>query len=212
LKRRFEHKLSKKSVQCPLCGLDDGYCLCDVDIHLESQIEIWLLTHHNEFARTSNTGRLIEYAMDKTRVFDWQRTEAPQELIKLLEDPLFDVYLVFSDDRPSEKMRSVSYQASNKQVAFIILDGTWKEVRKIIRKSPYLDKVKILPLHPESTTAYKLRRNKDDHHLCTVEVGIELLELVGEKENASRLNAYFQEFMKRYHAGAHDHIEVKNDN
>ena len=200
--------MSKNSIQCKSCGLVKDHCICGYEIDIESPVEFWLLTHENEFSRTNNTGRLIEYAISSTKTFAWSRTEPPTEMIDLMED--YDVYLVFADDREEEKNRVKRYEPSDKKTVFLILDGTWKEARKMLRKSPYLADLPIIALNPKGTTAYDLRRNKDEGHLCTAEVAIALLDHVGAKEQADTLNRYFDYFMTRYHDGKYEH-GGKND-
>lgn len=207
--RTFKQALSKNTVQCKKCGLVEGYCLCGYEINLQSQAEFWLLTHENEFSRTNNTGRLIENAFDTSKVFTWKRLEPPKELIRLMAN--YDVYLVFYAETEDDQKRVSRYKASTKKTAFLILDGTWKEAKKMIRKSDYLRSLKILSLSPIKTSAYDLRRNKDSHHICTVEVGVELLKLTGEFNQADQLEDYFNHYMKRFHAGMYEHKEVKND-
>ncbi len=209
MKRTFQKKVSKNTIQCDQCGLVKGHCLCDYDIDLEATVEFWLLTHENEFSRTNNTGRLIENAFKSTRTFCWSRTEPPLEMIDLMKE--YDVYLVFSDDREEEKQKVKDYKVSNKKTAFLLLDGTWKEARKMLRKSPYLDSLPIVALNPKDVSSYDLRRNHDEGHLCTVEVAIALLDLVDAKSQASALTEYFKYFMTRYHDGQYEHKEVKND-
>lgn len=201
--RSYNQKISKNTIQCVNCGLMAGHCICDYTIKIESQVEFWLLTHENELTRTSNTGRLIERAMDSTKVFVWSRTEAPKELMDLMT--CYNVYLVFSDDREDEKARVVNYTGNDKKTAFLIIDGTWKEARKILRKSPYLKELPIVSLRTKKVSSYDLRRNKDDNHLCTVEVAIELLKLIGEKDESLLLDDYFKHYMKRYHDGKYEH-------
>lgn len=208
--RTFKQKLTKAKDQCPSCGLVKDNCICGYDIHLDTGVSFWLLTHENEYTRTSNTGRLIENALSSTRVFRWHRTEQPKELIDLIHSGHYDIYLIFSDDRPSERKRAVSYEPSDKPVVFLILDGTWKEARKMLRKSPYLDDLKLLSLKGLEPTAYDLRRNTDMDHICTVEVAIELLKYANEERASEALMTYFKAFMAKYHAGRNN-IEVKND-
>ena len=207
--RTYKQPISKNTLQCENCGLVKGHCICDYEIRLESQVEFWLLTHENEFSRTNNTGRLIENAIQTTRVFCWKRHEPPQELLELLKE--YVVYLIFSADKEEDKKRVTDYKPSNKKIAFLILDGTWKEARKMIRKSDYLRTLPILSLNPSRKTAYDLRRNNDVHHICTVEVGIELLKLIGETKQAESLKDYFNYYLEKYHAGKYEHREVKND-
>ncbi|MBN2797156.1 MAG: DTW domain-containing protein [Clostridia bacterium] len=197
--RSFAKKPSKLITQCQGCGLSVDHCICNYEISLKSICEIWLLTHENEFSRTTNTGRLIEKALASTRVFSWNRTEPPQDLIALLQDQKYKILLVFSDERPSEKARSVSFEKTERIPVFLILDGTWKEARKMLRKSPYLDALPILSLDTHFQTTYDLRRNDDENHICTAEVAVSLLDLVGEKEESRVLNQYYKCFLESYH-------------
>lgn len=205
--RTFEQTISKGKKQCQVCGLIVGNCLCSEKIDIQSNVEFWLLTHEEELKRTNNTGRLIEYAVGNTKVFRWHRTEEPKALIKLIQSEAYHIYIIFSDDRASEKVRVKPYQITDKPTVFLIIDGTWKEARKILRKSPYLDKLPILTLAPTKSTSYNLRRNSEQHHLCTVEVAISLFELVGEQSQALQLEEYYQKFLLKYHEGKYNYGE-----
>lgn len=209
MKRTYNQQISKNTEQCQVCGLVKGHCICDEKVVINASVEFWLLTHENEFSRTNNTARLIEYAIETTKTFVWSRVEPPKAMIELMSS--YDVYLVFSADREPEKKRVKSYVPSNKKTAFLILDGTWKEARKMLRKSDYLRSLPIIAFQPENTTKYDLRRNPDEHHLCTVEVAIELLKLVGDQAQAETLDAYFDVYLNKYHDGKYEHSEVKHD-
>lgn len=209
--RTFKNKISKITKQCIDCGLVQDNCICEDAVNIESAVEFWLLTHENELRRTNNTGRLIENAISSSKVFVWNRTIEPIELIELIDSDDYNVFLVMAADRESEIIRARDYSSTNKKTAFLILDGTWKEVRKIIKKSYYLDKLPIISLETNRKTIYNLRRNSDDNHLCTVEVGVALLNLIGENKNANLLNEYFAIFLKKYNEGRYNHNEVKND-
>jgi len=204
--RTYKQPISKNTIQCEDCGLVKGHCICDYEIHLDSKVEFWLLTHENELSRTNNTGRLIENAIETTRVFCWKRNDPPRKLLKLMEE--YVVYLVFSADKEEDKKRVMDYQPSNKKTAFLILDGTWKEARKMIRKSDYLKTLPILSLNPSQKTDYDLRRNNDAHHICTAEVAIELLKLIGDTNQSDALKNYFDYYLEKYHAGKYEHREV----
>lgn len=63
--------------------------------------------------------------------------------------------MIFPDDQPDYADRVVDIDAVHaaKQQAripvFIILDGTWRQARRMFRKSPYLDALPVLPLRTE---------------------------------------------------------------
>lgn len=82
----------------------------------------------------------------------------------------------------------------------MVPDGTWKEVRKIVRKSPWLDNLPLLAFDPQKPSRYDLRRNPDADHLCTAETIIELLKLADEPAVAASLDNAFDLFLSGYKA------------
>ena len=91
-------------------------------------------------------------------------------------------------------------QAQSRKPLFIILDGTWQEAKKMLNKSSWLQAVPQVHLDITSESSYTLRRNQDSGHLCTCEVGIELLKSLGESEPAKLIDDYYQHYLKVFHA------------
>lgn len=157
-----------------------------------------LLLHENEPLRPSATAPLIQALIPDTRTFIWQRREPDPELLQLLQNPDYDPYLVFPADRPATGPRQVHRAEGTGRPLFLIPDGTWKEVRKIVRKSPYLDRLPILSLQPEYPTRYTLRRNPDAQHLCTSEIAALLLTPMAPLL-AERLTTALEQFQQQYY-------------
>ncbi len=82
-----------------------------------------------------------------------------------------------------------------------MLDGTWREAKKIFSKSPYLDAFPVLGIQPKQSSLYQLREAAHDHQLCTAEVGIAVLELAGDHQASADLARYFTTFRRNYIAG-----------
>jgi DTW domain-containing protein len=85
-----------------------------------------------------------------------------------------------------------------KRPLFVLLDGTWAEARKMFRKSPYLDRLPVLSLHPEQVSSYRLRRSSNEQHFCTAEVAALCLALAGETRAADTLTAWLDVFSAHY--------------
>jgi DTW domain-containing protein YfiP len=81
---------------------------------------------------------------------------------------------------------------------FILMDGTWSEARKMFRKSPCLDRLPVLSLHPGQLSRYRLRRSCHEHHFCTSEVAALCLALAGEQHAAQVLEAWLDVFSDHY--------------
>lgn len=199
--------LNERIPCCNQCGFPEKICICRIQPKLASRNKFVIIMHSEEIGRPTNTGRLIKNAFpNNTEVFYWHRTTVSHKLKKTLKNNDYHKILVFPPDKEEYGHRAVSRDmvkkaSKDKSIMFIILDGTWKEARKILRKSPYLEDIQMLDLDIDFKTEYYLRRNKDLGHICTAEVAIELLKLVGESENANELHKYFQSFLSRYDQG-----------
>lgn len=198
---------------CELCRLLRIACICQYRPTITSAIEFCLLTHETEYRKPTNTGRLIADCAKCTRTYTWSRTALDSSLQRELADPYYQHWLVYpSEDVGQEeritplerKIKDSEGVAQRKQV-FILLDATWQQAAKMFRKSPYLNQLPILSLSPERLSQYHLRRASQAHHLCTVEVAIELLALAGEKANARLLHDYFLVFSQHYLAARSGH-------
>jgi DTW domain-containing protein YfiP len=152
-----------------------------------------------EVFKPSNTGWLIADVVRDNHAFIWSRTEVDQQLLALLSDPQWQPYLVFPGEyvAPERVTHSVAVDQGRRPL-FILLDATWTEARKIFRKSPYFDALPILSLLPERLSRYQLRRSTRSEHLCTAEVAALCLDLAGDVEAASALDAYFDVFSQHY--------------
>jgi len=195
---------------CKICNFPLITCICQYRPALVSDIEFCLLTHEMELYKSTNTGRLIADCLPNTRNYKWHRTEPDQNLLDYIANPNYQHWLVFPTDDPQHSNRikcfeSKEAKATGKITSFILLDGTWQQAAKMFRKSPYLNHLPIISMDPEYRSQYTLRRKSQDHHLCTVEIASELLNIAGEVENSSILNDYFQVFSQHYLAVKSNH-------
>lgn len=195
-------------VRCEGCRLPALNCICPYQVQVESRARFWLITHALEHHKPTNTGRLIGDCLAHTEVFTWSRTEPDPRLLERLEDERFLPLLIFPDDQPDYAERVVSFDAvalGARIPVFVILDGTWRQARRMFRHSPYLASLPILPLHSERLTRYNLRKPASPSHLCTAEVAVELLRLAGEAQAADVLDDYFCAFNDSYAASRVHH-------
>lgn len=197
--------------RCDHCQLPILNCLCPYQVKAESHAQVWLITHPIEHFKPTNTGRLIRDVITTTQVFTWYRTAPDAQLAALLKDPRYAPFVIFPDDQPDYADRVVGIEAvhSAKEQAripvFIILDGTWRQARRMFRKSAYLDALPVLPLRTERETRYRLRKPASKAHLCTAEVAIELLRQGGDTVAADVLDDYFEVFNDSYAASRLHH-------
>lgn len=197
-----------RAPRCSACRVIESHCLCAWRPSVETRSGVCLIMTNKEVFKPSNTGWLIADVVRDNHAFIWSRTEVDEQLLALLNDPQWQPYLVFPGEyvEPSRVTHTVDLDQS-KRPLFILLDATWTEARKIFRKSPYFDRLPILSLLPDKLSRYRLRRSTRSEHLCTAEVAALCLELAGDSDAASALEAYFDVFSQHY-LGAKGQQEV----
>ena len=202
----FIHPITSRYSSCMDCGLPVVTCICSKIPKLRTSAQLWILSTEKEFSRPSNTARLLKLANPEfTDIYLWERTREPKALLEKLRSGIFDPYLLFPAENDALSARSAVYKSSGKVPAFVLIDGTWQEARKIMRKSEYLKCLPLISLDPDSTSAFSLRRGVKPGNLCTLETAISVLRLSGELEAAEGLNGVFKLFMRSYKAGACGH-------
>jgi DTW domain-containing protein YfiP len=194
-----------KGERCPGCRLVPSHCLCGLRSVVPTHAGVCLLMADIEPLKPSNTGWLIADVVPDTFAFGWARTEVDPALLALLADPQWQPVVVFPGDfvEPERVVRTVQTPDLGKRPLFILLDATWPEARKMFRKSPYLDKLPVLSLHPEQISNYKLRRSRRDDHFCTSEVASLCLDLAGETHAAHTLQAWLSVYTHHYLQSKH---------
>lgn len=205
-KREYKARGSKMT-RCESCMLALSLCICDSVEQAQCDSAVCLLMYHNESFKPSNTGRLIADVIPDNYAFRWDRTNPDPALLALLSNAAYQAYIVFPEDNmPSERITHEVVKQSDKKPLFIFLDGTWREAKKMIRKSPYLDHLPILSIKPEVVSQYHLRVAAFENQLGTAEVAILVLELAQEFDAARKLEKHFIAFRDAYLKGKRNKI------
>jgi DTW domain-containing protein YfiP len=148
------------------------------------------LTHDKEFAKRSNTGRVVldvlGHAAEQLR---WDRMNPPAGLLEEIEAGGVALLYPGTADENDGDLSGIT--------RLVLIDGTWHEARKIHQRSPYLQKVRRVCLTPEGKSRYNLRKNQKENCLCTAECVIQVLRSTGDTESADLLEQRFLAFIKQ---------------
>ncbi len=195
-----------KVVRCPYCQVSQQHCLCELQPSIESNIACMLIVSENEVFKPSNTGRLIADTIEETYVYQWNRTEPSEEMLALLKSDDYQPVIVFPADYVDEPERLMDtlnpeilqVEESNKKWLLIFIDGSWREARKIFRRSDYLQSLPVLSIKPESLSEYIMRRSDNEQHLSTAEVATVVLQQAGEFKASEGLQFWFEAFRETF--------------
>src|SRR5262245_21258072 len=193
-------------LRCSTCSLPSAWCICACTPTIHTPAQFWLLIHPDECLKSTNTARLIGASIPHTRLFPWYRTAPPAGFIELLSDRQFLPYLLVpqGDVRLFERLRKRPW-LPDRVPAFVLLDGTWSQARKMLHRSPYLQDIPRIAIQPQSPSTYRLRCQRCAQHLSTVEVAIALLAQLDEMTASRVLHAYFRVFTESCMAARHGH-------
>lgn len=187
--------------RCAGCRLIATHCLCALRPLVSTRAGVCLIMGDIEALKPSNTGWLVADVVTDTWAFGWSRTAVDPDLLALLADPQWQPVLVFPGEfvPPGRVVTELPPAGEGgKKPLFVLLDGTWSEARKMFRKSPYLDHLPVLSLHPDQVSNYRLRRSARESHFCTSEVAALCLALAGETHAAESLAAWLDVFTTHY--------------
>lgn len=191
---------------CSKCGLPIITCICKSIKEVETKAKFVILSSEKEVYRNANTANLLKQINTKsTEIIIWKRGEIPSSILSYINNDIYNVYLVFPIMNKEMEIRKAKYNKDNNTPVFIIVDGTWREAWKIIRKSDYLKNLPILSLETNRVSKFTLRRGQEEGNLCTIEAAMELLKINDEDILSEEINKGFELFLKSYKAGASGH-------
>ncbi|GFZ33729.1 DTW domain-containing protein [Clostridium zeae] len=195
-------QITKLYQSCDKCGLPDINCICNTISKIKTKAKIWILSTERELYRPSNTARILKLVNpESTEIYLWERTKKPEELIKNIQQDIYDVYLIFPEENSYIVKTKVEHSNTDRIPAFILLDGTWKEAKKILRKSDYLKGIPRISLNPSFKSEYDLRKGIIEGNLCTIEAAIEVLKQNNDLENTILIKKAFDLFRAGFKAG-----------
>jgi DTW domain-containing protein YfiP len=163
--------------------------------------------YDTEILKPSNTGKLIADVVPDTFAFLWSRTEENKELLAILNDDKWQPFVVFPEQYAEPEREVFNQKVSvetGKRPLFIMLDGSWREAKKMFRKSPYLNKFPVVSFNPDITenkelvSRYQIRQALVSNQFATAEVGARVLDMAGEGVNANILDLWFDVFNLQY--------------
>ena len=205
----------QRVIRCDLCRLSTTFCTCGIapqEGTVKTNAGFLLLMYDTEVLKPSNTGKLIADIVPDTFAFLWSRTTKNEELQAVLDDPQWQPFVVFpqeyADDNRQVHLNSVACEPHKKPL-FIMLDGSWREAKKMFRKSPYLDKFPLVSFDPKmlennlsspvgADSRYTVRKTELEHQFSTAEVAARVLDMFGEKDNGLLLDLWFDVFNYQY--------------
>jgi DTW domain-containing protein YfiP len=167
------------------------YCLCElVGNARESRPQIFIVRHQWEAFKSTGTARLAGLALANASVVD-MAAENPEPVRERLRD-LEDAWLLYPGHAETGPLREPPR-------TLVVLDGTWRQTRKMLRRLPELARLPRFSLPPDAsgTTRDRLREAPRPGARSTLESIAEALGTLESPETGRWLLELHAEFVAR---------------
>lgn len=178
--------------KCNRCLRPLTHCLCHHISELANRIQVLVLQHPDESKHPLNTARLAVLGLKNAEL--WVGESFPQ-----LEDRLKTVdlaCLLFPAQAHSE-IQPVAAIAAEVTSMLIVPDGTWRNVRKIIKTNPSLSTLPHLGLALDQPSHYRIRKTREIAAVSTIEAIVRALTVLEPEHEFSPLLRPFEALVEQ---------------
>ncbi|MBL8951707.1 MAG: DTW domain-containing protein [Myxococcaceae bacterium] len=181
--------LSDLPGRCPKCWIRTEHCICAEVPRVETRTEVVVVRHEREGWKSTGTARVAMLALSNARLVDYSDDGAACDAaLKGLAEGAAVLF-------PETGVEPQPLAAPPKRL--IVLDGTWRQTRRMMKRLPSLAGVPRLVLPEKAAAPLRLRESDDPLGRSTLEAIADALEVV-EGEAASRpLQALHDLFVER---------------
>lgn len=172
--------------RCKRCLIIERWCLCAEVPTVSPRTEVVVVRHERESWKSTGTARIAALAMPQLHVLEYREDAEPART--LLETAAVGAHLLFPTDT------SAPFTEVKK---LVLLDGTWRQTRKMYTRLPSLHGLPRLTLPEKDTRVLRLRDSKFEAGRSTLEALAEALALVEGEAVAAPLFALHALYVER---------------
>ena len=160
--------------RCPSCALFEDRCVCDTFAQVRANVSLFILRHFKERNRGSNTARILHASVQNSTIIDYG---CPDAHFPDFND--FDwndaalIFPMFYNPIPSHPPTAVEQIEQIKTL--ILLDGSWKQTSRMLKRIPELVRLPRLEIQPASPPLPRIRQPYFEGGMSTMEAGIQAL-------------------------------------
>jgi len=178
------------SGRCPHCRILQAHCICAHIPTVATQTRIIIIRHGREVPKPSGTARIALLALPNAEIVEYgQFGEAANDTAVTQLGDLDSASLLF----PGQD-KSVWPTSPIKKL--IVLDGTWRQARRMRRRMPALWPLPTLDLAQPAVHQVRLRTPTSPEGRSTLEAIAEALGILEGPDLATQLHALHNRFIE----------------
>jgi DTW domain-containing protein len=175
--------------RCQRCWILDAFCICGVAPSVTTLTEVLVVRHERESWKSTGTARIAALAMPRLRLLEFTENSEPAKS-ELPKEVGPGTHLLFPSDEAAPWDGSVVKK-------LVVIDGTWRQVRRMYAKLPALHAVPKLALPDPVAKVLRLRESKFEAGRSTLEAIAEAIALLEGAEVAAPLHALHATYVER---------------
>jgi DTW domain-containing protein len=170
---------------CERCARPESVCLCSAIVSVPTRTRVVILQHPRESIVPINTARLAELGLPNAErhvgiEFDLEQIVPPGSAPPIL------LY-------PGAGVRDLSLEPPSGPVTLVVIDGTWWQAQKLVKKNPAVAALPRYSLAPKQPSRYRIRREPAAHCVSTIEaVALALAALERDTPGIERILQPFE--------------------
>jgi len=157
---------------CYRCWRARILCLCNHVRVVDNPVEVLFLQHPNERKVPMNTARLAHLSLKRSRLVHgvcFDEVRAVRDLLPRREK----VGLLF----PSPQARELRDAPADLET-LVVVDGTWREAKKMIWLSPVLNELPHYAFVPDKPSNYRIRKEPKETFISSIEATVAALRIL----------------------------------
>lgn len=157
---------------CYRCWRARILCLCRHVEVVHNRVEVLFLQHPNERKMPVNTARLAHLSLAKSRLVHGVSFQPDDAVIRDLLARREKVGILF----PSPKAKELR-DCPDDLETLVVLDGTWREAKKMLHLSPVLHELPHYAFVPDAPSNYRIRKEPDEDFISSIEATVAALRI-----------------------------------
>ena len=176
--------------RCPRCALRGNTCICSQLKTIKVPLRVSIIRHRKEQSRGSNSARILTQSVEGATVLDHgSRYSGPTVLSDECLDNAVLLFPMFYNPDPNYPPVKWTGQFVPKNL--IVLDGSWKQTSRMLKKIDGLTALPRLLVQPLDPPLPRIRKPYFDGGMCTMEAVISALTLFVPSEKTEQIKVNY---------------------
>lgn len=178
---------------CPACLRPRSVCICQWVRPVAHTTQVLILQHPQEVGHAKNSARLLHLSLQHSTLLVGEVSDDPAAP----PQPRLHTLLLYPGSDPAQPVTTQPDPASQAPLRLVVLDGTWRQSRAMLRQNPWLQRLPRLSLEDGvAPSRYAIRKAHKPGQLSTLEATCAALaQLEGDGERFAPLLHAFDGFV-----------------